>query len=198
MADILILNCCRNGLLADTDNFFVTIADSVGKTAERGDKRVVKLLLENGALPNFEDEGGQTPLSRAVESGSAAVVQLLFANKEVKKDYKYNFRFFSSPWGWDSDRFLDDRDRWLGFSEKFETWVSTALVAYTVITIAEKKGDEGIAKLLLENGASPDFEDESGRTPLSRAAARGHKRVVKLLLENGARPDFEDESGQTP
>ena len=53
-------------------------------------------------------------------------------------------------------------------------------------------------KLLLENGASPDFEDESGRTPLSRAAARGHKRVVKLLLENGARPDFEDESGQTP
>jgi len=51
----------------------------------------VKLLLENGALPNFEDEGGQTPLSRAVEGESVAVVQLLLANKEVKKDYKYSF-----------------------------------------------------------------------------------------------------------
>jgi ankyrin repeat protein len=49
----------------------------------------VKLLLENGAQPNFEDMDSQTPLSRAVEGGSVAVVQLLLANKEVKKDYKY-------------------------------------------------------------------------------------------------------------
>jgi ankyrin repeat protein len=48
----------------------------------------VKLLLENGAQPDFEDEKGQTPLSRAVEKGSVAVVQLLLA-KEVKMDYKY-------------------------------------------------------------------------------------------------------------
>jgi ankyrin repeat protein len=53
-------------------------------------------------------------------------------------------------------------------------------------------------KLLLENGARPDFEDESGQTPLSRAAEKGEEGVVKLLLKNGARPDFEDESGQTP
>ena len=49
----------------------------------------MKLLLENGAGPDFEDEGGQTPLSRAVERGSVAVIQLLLA-KEAKMDYKYN------------------------------------------------------------------------------------------------------------
>jgi ankyrin repeat protein len=49
----------------------------------------VKLLLDNGALPNFEDRRGQTPLSRAIERGSVAVIQLLLANNEVKKDYKY-------------------------------------------------------------------------------------------------------------
>jgi ankyrin repeat protein len=49
----------------------------------------VKLLLENGAGPDFEDEGCQTPLSRAIEGGSVAVVRLLLA-KEVKIDYKYN------------------------------------------------------------------------------------------------------------
>ena len=49
----------------------------------------MKLLLEDGARPDLEDEGGQTPLSRAVEGGSVAVLQLLLA-KEVKIDYKYN------------------------------------------------------------------------------------------------------------
>jgi ankyrin repeat protein len=68
----------------------------------------VKLLLENGAGPNFEDEGGQTSLSRAVEGGSVAVVQLLLANKEVKKDYKYIIVSESHP-------YLDKSllDRWL-------------------------------------------------------------------------------------
>ena len=56
----------------------------------------MKLLLENGAGPDFEDEGGQTPLSRAVEGGSVAVVQLLLA-KEVKMDYKYNIVSWPHP-----------------------------------------------------------------------------------------------------
>ena len=46
----------------------------------------MELLLENGAEPDFEDEGGQTPLSRAIEGGSVAVVQLLL-DQEVKMDY---------------------------------------------------------------------------------------------------------------
>ena len=61
----------------------------MSRAAEKGDERVVKLLLKNGAGPDFEDEGGQTPLSRAVEGGTVAVVQLLLA-EEVKMDYKYN------------------------------------------------------------------------------------------------------------
>jgi ankyrin repeat protein len=48
----------------------------------------VKLLLESGAQPDLEDEGGQTPLSRAVNGGSAAIVQLLLA-KGAKVNYKY-------------------------------------------------------------------------------------------------------------
>jgi ankyrin repeat protein len=68
----------------------------------------VKLLLENGAGPNFEHKDGWTPLSRAVEEGSVAVVQLLLANKEVKRYYKYNVVSESHP-------YLDQSllDRWL-------------------------------------------------------------------------------------
>jgi ankyrin repeat protein len=61
----------------------------LSRAAEKGDERILKLLLENSALPDFEDEDGQTPLSRAVEEGSVTVVRLLIA-KEVKINFKYN------------------------------------------------------------------------------------------------------------
>ena len=65
----------------------------------------MKLLLENGARPDFEDEDGQTPLSRAVEGGSVAVVQLLLANRDVKMDYKYNI--VSEPHPYLNESLLD-------------------------------------------------------------------------------------------
>jgi ankyrin repeat protein len=49
----------------------------LSRAAEKGDEGIVKLLLENGARPDFEDEPGQTPLSRAVGAGKTAVVELL-------------------------------------------------------------------------------------------------------------------------
>ena len=46
----------------------------MSRAAECGYIEVVKLLLEKGARPDFEDEPGQTPLSRA---SRAAAVELL-------------------------------------------------------------------------------------------------------------------------
>jgi len=46
---------------------------------------------------------------------------------------------------------------------------------------AAEEGNEGIVKLLLENGAQPDFEDEDGKTPLSRAVGAGQAVIVDLL-----------------
>ena len=60
----------------------------MSRAAERGDERVVELLLKNGAQPDFEDKNGQTPLSRAVEGRSVAIVQLLL-DQGVKTDYNY-------------------------------------------------------------------------------------------------------------
>jgi len=49
---------------------------------------MVELLLKNGAQPDFEDQSSCTPLSRAIEGGNAAVVELLLA-QGVKVDYRY-------------------------------------------------------------------------------------------------------------
>ena len=48
---------------------------------------------------------------------------------------------------------------------------------------AVEKGDEKAVKLLLDNGAQLDFEDESGQTPLSRAVNGGSVAIVQLLLD---------------
>ena len=69
----------------------------MSQAAENGDKAVVELLLKNGAQPDFEDEKGCTPLSRAIEGDEedegdegeyAVVVQLLLA-EGVKVNYRY-------------------------------------------------------------------------------------------------------------
>ena len=57
----------------------------------------MQLLLDKGALPDFEDANGWTPLSRAVEEGNVAVLKLLLA-KEVKMDYRYTMVSESHPY----------------------------------------------------------------------------------------------------
>ena len=62
----------------------------MSRAAENGDKAVVELLLKNGAQPDFEDERGCTPLSRAIDRRSGehvVVVQLLLA-QGVKVNYR--------------------------------------------------------------------------------------------------------------
>ena len=62
----------------------------MSRAAENGDKAVVELLLENGAQPDFEDEKGCTPLSRAIDGHireHMVVVQLLLAQR-VKVNYR--------------------------------------------------------------------------------------------------------------
>jgi ankyrin repeat protein len=48
----------------------------------------VELLLQNGACPDFDDDYYQTPLARAIEGGSLAVIQLFLARK-AKINYQY-------------------------------------------------------------------------------------------------------------
>jgi uncharacterized protein len=49
----------------------------LSRAAEKGNKAVVKLLLKNGAQPDFEAADGHTPLSLALRAGNADIVQLL-------------------------------------------------------------------------------------------------------------------------
>ena len=54
-----------------------------------------------------------------------------------------------------------------------------------------------LAKLLLDQGASIDEQDEEGWTALMKSSANGHTELVKLLLDQGASVNKKGEEGQT-
>lgn len=56
---------------------------------------------------------------------------------------------------------------------------------------------DAIVKLLLDNGADPDAQQEGGYTALMSAAMHGDRGLIKLLLEAGADRRKTDDQGQT-
>lgn len=54
---------------------------------------------------------------------------------------------------------------------------------------AVKNDHEAIVKLLLDQGANLEAEDDSIQTPLWWAAENGHEALVKQLFDKGAQPD---------
>ena len=67
---------------------------------------------------------------------------------------------------------------------------------WTLLHLATSKGDERMAKTLIECGAYVDVFGHVGRTPLHLAALYGHSHIIKLLLDNGAAIDGKDRLGE--
>ncbi|MCF6808536.1 ankyrin repeat domain-containing protein [Thiotrichales bacterium 19S9-12] len=63
---------------------------------------------------------------------------------------------------------------------------------------AAKNNNVERTETALKAGATIDFQDESGMTPLHHAALKGHESVVKKLLENNANPNATDKDNYTP
>ncbi|MEQ2170688.1 hypothetical protein GOODEAATRI_002853 [Goodea atripinnis] len=53
-------------------------------------------------------------------------------------------------------------------------------------------------ELLLQRGASVNYQDVNGRTALSYACEKGYLDAVKILIQNGADPEILDFWGNTP
>ena len=138
-----------------------------------GHKKVVCLLLENGANVNMAEENGKTPLHFAAEEyvkkdllslaperyGSLReIVQVLINGK--------------------ADPNMEDKTGWTPLHYGISSKV--------------------IVQLLLDGGAEPNKEDKIMGTPLHWASLHGSTEVVQLLLEKGADPDKRTRTGQTP
>jgi cytohesin len=146
--------------------------------AERGDAAGIEAAVARGAQVNSHDTrksaDGKTPLVLAVENGHEDAVKALLrlgADVELKaKTSPHNTRAI-----------LD--------SESQER---------TPLHVAAALGRTGLAKLLLDSGASLKARDESRETPLHVAAAGNHVEAVRLLLEHGADVEAKGRDNMTP
>ncbi len=68
----------------------------------------------------------------------------------------------------------------------------------SLLLLASELGNYKIASLLIEKGASINFIDKYGRTPLHKAVASGNYEMAKLLVEKGSDTNFIGINGVTP
>ncbi|KAN0081988.1 hypothetical protein V8E54_003286 [Elaphomyces granulatus] len=169
-----------------------------------GLENIMMRLLEKQD-PDTRDMNSRTPLSLAIEGGSAAVVQLLLAqrtplSRAAEKGDKSVVELLLKN---GAQRDLEDKNGWTALSRAIEgghVVVVQLLLAqevkvnyqyeFTPLSRAAEKGDKAVVELLLKNGAQPDLEDEDRCTALSRAIEGGNAVVVRLLLAQGVKVNY--------
>ncbi|KAG7395689.1 hypothetical protein PHYBOEH_003328 [Phytophthora boehmeriae] len=141
-----------------------------------------RVLLENGALVNYEHYSGESPLMLAAGKGCAPVVKLLL-EKGANANLADNEMLMTPLMFGAQSGQADVIKEFVNNKVQLETRGSNGV---TALHIACAEGHVAAAQVLLDGGAKTDPQDDSGNTPLMVAAGRGHSPVVKVLLETGA------------
>ncbi|KAI9711106.1 MAG: hypothetical protein M1812_007300 [Candelaria pacifica] len=149
--------------------------------AERGNTRIVLLLLDYTADIEVNTGACGSPLCVAAYEGHKEVVQLLLshgANIEAKNYYDDTSLTKAA-----SEGHTDVVQILLDHGANIEAKI---LVGWTSLICAASKGHTDVVQILLHHGANIEARDLKNWTSLPQAAAKGHTDVVQLLLDHGA------------
>jgi cytohesin len=176
-----------------------------------GHKEVVELLIAEGADVNAKDDGGWTPLHRAVYGRQEEVViELLIAKGvDVNAKDKYGQTPLDVAINYGRGEITDLLRKHGGktgeelkggepVAEAAKPEPPTAEAPDISIHEAALKGNIEAVKQHLAGGADVNAKNVDGWTPLHEAAFGGRKEIVELLISNGADVNAKGESGRTP
>ncbi|KAK6500412.1 hypothetical protein TWF481_010756, partial [Arthrobotrys musiformis] len=134
----------------------------LSRAAEKGDGKLVTLLLNYGSQVDFQTEDNFSALCGAIEGENAIIVKFLL-DRGAAVNYQYKIP------GWSG------RDK--------PDWVSSPLGVQSPLSRAAEKGSETIVTLLLKHGARSNVQDGDGFMPLSGAIESGSVTLVQLFLD---------------
>ncbi|GKS79063.1 MULTISPECIES: ankyrin repeat domain-containing protein [unclassified Wolbachia] len=166
---------------------------SLHLASEAGEWDKVKLLLDESANIEVQDEFGYTPIFLATQSGKWSVVELLLdrgANIDAQdKEGKTLLHFAASGNNLDMVQFLLDRGASIEVQDGRD---------WTPILYAAQSGKWGVVKLLISNGAKFNNEITYQGTPLHFAAQGGNLDIAQFLLDKGADIEVENTYNEKP
>lgn len=188
------------------------------EAVQRGDAEAVKLLIaKNPELLQQRGPGGESPLLAAMYLGKAAMVELL-----LNLGVSVNVHEAAALGDGEYTAYLLQEQPELTEAYSFDGWtplhlaaffggeeaasaliqlgadvnsVSTNRLANRPIHAAAAGRKFALVKLLLENGADPNVQQEGGWTPLHLAVNNYDHEMVRLLLEHDADPRHKNEEG---
>ncbi len=166
---------------------------ALADAAERGDKAVVRSLLDARADVNAAQVDGMTALHWAVYHDDVETAGLL-----VRSGAKVNAvnRYGVPPL---SLACTNGNAALVLMLLGAGADANAALTGgETVLMTAARSGNLDIVKALLARGANPNAKERSEQTPLMWAAAEGHTAVVQALIASGADIRARLTSGFTP
>lgn len=126
-------------------------------------KRIITLLLDNGADPDLEDNQGRTARSLANSQGSAAIKRLIH---DAVPTHQAQPKTAPIP-------SLQNEEELLNLA-----------------SVADSQADINRIKLLIKQGINIEAQAAHGDTPLLHAIENGKLSVVKLLLEHSAKVNY--------
>ncbi|KAI0096405.1 hypothetical protein GGR51DRAFT_568369 [Nemania sp. FL0031] len=155
-------------------------------------KRVVEMLLNNGADLDLRHTNSETPLLYATYLLYLEMVKLLL-DKGAQTDLRNNSG--ETPLLRATRLGNEAIAKHLSAGAHVNVYDNTGM---TPLLFASKHGTRETVKILLDWGAQLDVSNIDGMTPLLFAIEHGSGEIMKLLLDRGSKLDISDGDGMTP
>ncbi|KAM9326229.1 CARD- and ANK-domain containing inflammasome adapter protein-like [Gastrophryne carolinensis] len=146
------------------------------QAATRGDSKLVKVLLENGALVDAIDEKKQTALFHAVTGGHEAAVKVLLEAGATIDSSIIDVAFNTN------------NENIFGLLLQYSKGLSPDTMISAMFK-AVKLNLYGIIKALIDKGTDVNAKNDIQYTPLLLAAELGKAESAEALIQKGARLD---------
>lgn len=152
--------------------------------AEGGYEDIVKILVENGAVVDIQDDEGITPLLNAVQSNSPAIAYYLLEHGANPNDSYFDDKDVEHNLLMDAI-LANNTALGLLLIERGANVTHIDADGVTLTLQAAYLGMLPVVRELVARGADAISANSEGISPLLAACSEGHVEVVRVLVEQG-------------